>query len=115
MVRVCLINEPDRLLHEEFLHQLVMQKGVVNVDFLQTPVIGKSQREHQSNGDRLDHMSKCLSIVHLKSLIEPFDDQPHFKSLHRAIKVLFNLKYPLAANQIRTKGFWNQPSGTMCD
>lgn len=46
MVRVCLINEPDRLLHEEFLRQLVMQKGVVNVDFLQTPVIGKSQREH---------------------------------------------------------------------
>lgn len=41
MVRVCLINEPDRLLYEDFLLQLVVQKGVVNVDFLQTPVIRK--------------------------------------------------------------------------
>lgn len=68
------------------------------VKLMNRQTLRDSEREHNSDGHKLDHRAKRIMVVDAFLLIKTFRNQVSFVSFKRTISLSFNVVDPLASN-----------------
>lgn len=91
---------PWRLLHVYVFLEKTMSECTGNIELSQRPIGAKGNSKNQYHSGKLDHRTKCFSVVQTSLLMNALCHQFSLIPGYRNITIEFELKDPLAANQI---------------
>jgi hypothetical protein len=94
------INKPRGLLIVYFLHKMVVEKSIFDVELLNRPILRQGKREHGMNGGSFDHRAESLVKIDAMLLSESTHNPSSFMTSKRAVRVIFVAKEPFSTNVV---------------
>ncbi|TQD73915.1 hypothetical protein C1H46_040565 [Malus baccata] len=95
-----------RRFHENYLMQITMEKGVLNVQLMNEPVTGTSNSKEAMQNDEFGSRRKGFMIIDALNLSVSFSNKSSLVPLNCAIRVVFNFINPFANNGFVTYRQW---------
>jgi hypothetical protein len=93
-------TKPRWLLHIKLLFQNTVKECILHIQLTKTPIARNNNREDQTDGSRLDHMTKYIIIVNAIPLLKAFGHQASLIAIDGPISLLLDFKHPLTFNDI---------------
>ena len=71
MIRMINVCEALWLSHENILGKGALEKGIVDIELIEAPLVIGRERKNQTNSGWFHHRTKGVMIVNNKSLMKP--------------------------------------------
>ena len=81
-----------QLCHIDLLSEMLIEKGVVSIKLVKTPLAMECNVEHSMDGDGIYHGIESLMKINTQLLVKAFSKKSSFILSNRAIGILFDVK-----------------------
>ena len=85
-----------------------MEESILDIELVNRPLAGESQRENRVNCGRLNDWAKCLGKVNTRALSEATKNPTCLVTLQRTVGEELVLENPLAGDNVGMSGARNQ-------
>jgi len=107
-VWVSRVLESGRLSSKHCLRQSTMEESILDIELVNRPLAGESQRENRANCGRFNDWAECLGKVNTRALSEATKNPTCLVTLQRTVGEELVLENPLAGDNVGMSGARNQ-------
>ena len=100
MVRLGSINIAFWLCHEDSFMEITIQKGIIDINMLNGPVVINSQGENDLNSRGFNHWREGIEVVNAWNLLKSHGYQASLVAIQGAISIILDTKNPLVDNRL---------------
>ena len=94
MMRIMDVSHALQLRHIDLFCKMPIEKGIVDIKLVSSPLAIEYNDKHNTNGDGIYHKTKSLVKINARLLVKSFSNKVSFITCNSAIGILFNAKHP---------------------
>ena len=87
MMQIMGVLHALRLYHIDLLHKMPIEKGIVDIKLVNSPLVIECNAKSSTEGDRIYHGIESLVKINALLLVKAFSNKASFIPYNRAIKI----------------------------
>ena len=98
MMRIISVSHALRLRHIDFLHKMPVEKGIINIKLVNSPLASECNVKHSMDGDEIYHRTE--SFMKINARLKAFSNKVSFILCNIVFGILFDAKLTFVGHYI---------------